>query len=223
MDLGLGRTLGFTEPVRRALRQQDDDAGRFASDLEELRDYLRGEAEVTARPMTPGSPRLFQLATGQGLRTAAQLGLPVVIGGPMLQSADLEEKVGAYRREFRPSPETPGPQVILSMDVYPAGTEAAARELALPEAWAMARSRETGEFSPLEPVEDIRAQKWSPRTASRVQESLDRAIAGPAGVVRPVLEQLLERTGAEELLISTSTYDREALAAVDAELAEMVL
>lgn len=223
IDLGLGRTLGFTEPVRRALRQNTDDVDQFASEVAELRAYLRHEAAVTARPAAETVPRLFQLATGQGLVTAAGLGLPVVVGGPALHSPDLEEKLTAYRRNFRPTPEAPEPQVVISLDVFLTDTEEEARELALPEAWAIARSRETGEFAPLETAEDIHAQRWSPRTRSRVEKTLERTIAGPAGVVGPVLERLTERTGAQELLVSTSTYDREALAAMDARLAELVL
>lgn len=81
IDLGVGRSLGFTEPVRRALRQQDDDAEQFAADIEELRSFLGGEAPVTARPVAESPPEVFLLATGQGIATAARLGLPVVIGG----------------------------------------------------------------------------------------------------------------------------------------------
>lgn len=222
IDLGVGRTLGFTEPVRRALHQGTDEAGQFAADLTELRAYLRREGPVTARPVTEAVPELFQLATGEGLLIAAELGLPVVVGGPVLHSADLVERLDAYRREFQPTHETPAPRVIVSTDVYLADTQRQARDFALPEAWAMARSRETGEFAPLEPVEEIRGRTWSPRTRDRVEHSLDRVIAGPAAVVGPALEQLVERTGAEELLISTSTYDREALAVMDAELAGLL-
>lgn len=223
VDLGLGRTGGFTEPVRRALRQSTEASERFVSEVLELRTYLRREAPVTARPATDTTPGLFQLATGKGLALAAELGLPVVVGGPMLHSPDLEERLAAYRRDFRPGPETNEPQVIVSLEVFIAENEREARELALPEAWAIARSRETGEFAPLEPLEDIRARRWSPQVRKRVEESLESTITGVAGTVRPALERLTERTGAEELLVSTSTYDRQALAALDARLAELVL
>ena len=48
-------------------------------------------------------------------------------------------------------------------------------------------------------------------------------IGGPAGVVVPAVERLMEATGAEELMASTSTYDREALAQMDAELSALLL
>lgn len=128
------------------------------------------------------------LATGRGLEVAARLGLPVVVGGPILDSDD----------------------------------DATARELALPEAWAMALSRQTGEFPPLEPVPAIRAATWSSQVRRRVEATLDRAVAGSPATVRRRLESLAERTGADELLASSSTYDREALLASDRMLHEVV-
>lgn len=91
---------------------------------------------------------MFVLATGRGLEVAARLGLPVVVGGPILDRPDLGDALAAYRKQFRPSPRAPEPRVTISLDVYVADTVADARELALPEAWAMARSRQTGEFGP---------------------------------------------------------------------------
>lgn len=219
IDLGLGRTLGFTEAVRRALRQESDDVENFANDVEELRDYLQRNAAVTARPAAEQPLPIFLLATGRGISTAARLGLPVVIGGPILRSADLPHMLQSYRREFRPSPAAPEPEVLISADVYIADTAEEAHQLALPEAWAMARSRETGEFGPLEPVEDIRAQRWSRRAEERIQQSLEQAIAGDGHQVANRLDELFTRTGASELLVSTSTYDRQALRELDTRMA----
>ena len=83
----------------------------------------------------------------------------------------------------------------------------------------MARSRQTGEFAPLETVGSINDATWSDQVRRRVEESLDRAVAGSPATVRRALEQLAERTGADELMASTSTYDREALLASDGMLA----
>ena len=220
MDLGLGRSLGFTAPVREALRDHEADA--FENDLRDLRAYLDGDAAVTARPQVPGRVPMYVLATGRGTVIAARLGLPVVIGGPILAESRLDDVLEAYRRDFRPSPGVERPYVIVSLDVTVADDEATARELALPEAWAMARSRQTGEFPPLEPVADIRQQAWTTQVRNRVEASLDRAVAGSPQTVRRELEQLAARSGADELLASTSTYDREALFASDRALRDLV-
>lgn len=221
-DLGLGRTLGFTKPVRRALRQSTEDAETYQHDVAELLSYLDRSAAVTARPVTAEVPQLFLLATGQGLQTAAALGMPVVIGGPILHDPEVSAAVAAYRRDFLPSSAASEPSVTISTDVYIAETQDEARELALPEVYAMARARETGEFGPLEPVDQIRQHTWSAQTQRRVDRGLSRSVAGTREDVRSQLEQLVDATGAEELMVSTSTYDRGALAVLDAEVAGVV-
>jgi alkanesulfonate monooxygenase SsuD/methylene tetrahydromethanopterin reductase-like flavin-dependent oxidoreductase (luciferase family) len=165
---------------------------------------------------------MYVLATGRGTVIAARLGLPVVIGGPILAEERIGDVLESYRRDFRPSPGVERPYVVVSLDVTVADDDLTARELALPEAWAMARSRQTGEFPPLEPAGEIRRQPWTAQLTDRVEKSLDRAVAGSPQTVRRSLEQLLERTGADELLASTSTYDREALFASDAALRDLV-
>src|SRR5699024_8139718 len=107
-------------------------------------------------------------------------------------------------------------------DVLVADDDPAARELALPEAWAMARSRRTGEFPPLEDVAAIRAVPWPDQVRRRVEASLDRAVAGSPATVRRHLEQLVARTGADELLASSSTHDPDALLASDRMLREVL-
>ena len=221
IDLGVGRSLGFTEPVRRALGRLEADPESFAREVEELRGHLEGSAPLTARPGDAGEVPLYVLATGSGIGTAAALGLPVVLGGPFLDSPELPDRLAAYRRAFRPQRGS-APQVIVSVDALVADTDAEARELALPEVWAMVRSRSTGEFGALEPVARIRGTAMSEREARRVQRGLDAVVAGAPQTVRRRLEQLLERTGAQEVLATGATYDREALAASDRDLMRLL-
>ncbi len=223
VDLGIGRSLGFTAPVRAALRHEVDGPDTFEDDLAELSDLLRGEGAVTAHPVGSGSVPMSLLATGGGIAIAARLGLPVVVGGPALYSDEGAEALAAYRRDFRPSAQAAAPHVTVSLDVTVAADDATARELALPEAWAMARSRQTGQFPALESVESIRSQPWTTQVRARVETSLDRAVAGSPRTVRRLLEDLQTRTGADELLASTSTHDREALFASDAALRDLLV
>ncbi len=222
IDLGLGRSLGFTLPVRKALRYDVEAPDTFEADLVALRSHLDGAAPVTARPKAPGRIPMFVLATGRGMAIAARLGLPVVVGGPILGQDSLTEVLAAYRRDFRPTELAPVPSVTISLDVTVAEDAVTARELALPEAWAMARSRQIGEFPPLESADSIRAQPWSSQVRARVESSLDRAVLGSPSTVGKRLDELIGLTGAVELLASTSTYDREALLASDAALRDLI-
>ncbi|GAA1191582.1 MsnO8 family LLM class oxidoreductase [Pseudonocardia alaniniphila] len=217
IDLGVGRSLGFTPPVRRALRRDSAAPDTFAADLAELRAYLDGSAPVTVRPRPALPVPVFVLATSRGLAIAGDAGLPVVLGGPVLDDEGIGEGLADYRARVRAAGAEP--YVVVSRDVLVADSVAAARALALPEAWALAAARTTGQFPALEPV-DV-GRPLSARQRSVVEEAVDRTVHGDEETVAEALAGLLARTGADELLVSTSTFDRSALRDSDARLARM--
>ncbi|MFI1990832.1 MsnO8 family LLM class oxidoreductase [Actinoplanes sp. NPDC020271] len=218
VDLGLGRSPGFTAPVRRALRSTDRD---FAADLAELRGFLTGTAEITVHPRPDRAIPLYVLATGSGLPIAAELGLPVIVGGPLLRDGG-ERALADYRRAFRPSEQLPEPWVAISLDVLVADTDAEAADLLLPEARAMARSRTAGVFPPLEPVAAARGATRTAREQRYVEETVAAAVTGSPDRVGSRLAELFDRTGAAELVAAGSTFDRDALRASDAALAALL-
>ncbi|TSD48500.1 MsnO8 family LLM class oxidoreductase [Rhodococcus sp. KBS0724] len=224
IDLGLGRSLGFTEPVRQALRRSKDAPDTFATDALELRRYLEGTAVVTARPASPGRVPIFVLATRTGLKVAAQLGLPVVVGGPLLGigTAGRVKALEEYRRAFQATDAYPDPYVVVSLEVMVADTTEAARDLLIPEAYAIAESSRTGEFPPLASPDEIRGAALGDRTTRRIDSFLASALYGTAIEVKEHLNDLAERTGADELLASTSTFDRAALEHSDQLLREVI-
>lgn len=216
IDLGIGRSLGFTAPVRAALgvrRYLPDD---FARDLAELTDFLADEGPVTAMPTGVPAPPVFVLATGSGLAVAAERGLPVVVGGPVLRGdlAPLQE----YADRFRPSRSCPEPRLIVSADVMIAETAGRARELMLPEAWAMVAARATGAFPPLSPHAP---ERLTDRQQTQVEQHLAQSVHGTPREVAQQLTDLVERTGADEVVAFASTYDQGALADSDAALASL--
>lgn len=227
IDLGVGRSLGFTQPVRDALAVSAYDTDAFGRDIASVQDFLHGRGPVTAYPVPDNPPPVFVLATGQGLDVAAAAGLPVVVGGPALLAdpAPLQR----YRERFRPGENadrpgegSAGPYVVVSLEVMIADSVDAARALLLPEAWAMTQSRETGVFGPLEPPENILDRTFRPQQLQRMEKWMGSTIHGDAAQVAAELAQLVERTGADEIMASTSTYDREELARADAALAGLI-
>ncbi|MCK0112994.1 MsnO8 family LLM class oxidoreductase [Ornithinimicrobium sp. F0845] len=214
IDLGVGRSLGFTAPVREALGVLGYTPEDFARDVEALEALLGDTGPVTAMPRGVPSPPLFVLATGSGLKVAAERGLPVVVGGPVLHG-DLAP-LAEYRRGFRPTDRCPEPHVIVSVDVMIASTTERARELMLPEAWAMVESRSTGVFPPLSDREPV---GLTARQQAMVDEHVDRTVHGTAGEVADQLADLVSRTGAREIIAFSSTYDHLAQAESDTALA----
>ncbi|ADH67309.1 MsnO8 family LLM class oxidoreductase [Nocardiopsis dassonvillei] len=220
IDLGLGGSLGFTAPIRRALGRTVLGEGEYPAEVERVREYLSGRAGITARPSV-APPPVFLLAVREGLALAAELGLPAVIGGPVLRDPD---RIAAYFEDFRPSRTAPAPYLVVNVDVSVAETEERARDLLLPEAWAYADSREAGEFRALRPVEEVRrllGETSRDRKRGEVHGWMDSAIAGTPEQVADALTDLLDRTGGSEVLANVSTYDRDEVRRTDEFLASL--
>lgn len=77
IDMGLGRSVGFTDGIRRALGRDKEDAEAFADRLAELLGWLDGtqqvHPEVHARPAEGLRIPPYVLATGEGAAIAAPL------------------------------------------------------------------------------------------------------------------------------------------------------
>lgn len=220
IDLGLGGSLGFTAPIRRALGRTALAEGEYPAQVEEVRRYLDGRAEITPRPRVEPPP-VFLLAVRGGLALAAELGLPAVVGGPLLRDTD---RLDAYFRDFRPGSAGSAPYLVANVDISVAQTPERARDLLLPEAWAYADSREVGEFRALRPVEEVRRLLDGTSREKKlraVDDWMGGAIAGTPEQVEDALTDLFDRTGASEILANVSTYDREEVASTDAFLASL--
>jgi luciferase family oxidoreductase group 1 len=210
--MGLGRSVGFTDGVRKALGRGKDDADDFAGQLRELLEWFRGTSPtgVHARPAEGLTVPPFVLAMGEGATIAAEAGLPMVIGD--LRSREkMLRGVEHYRAHFRPSVWAAEPYVVISGTVAVAATPEEARRLLVPEAWSMAYSRTHGTFPPLPPAERVEALAMTDRERGFHESGLTGQIAGTEEQVAHELETVLKETGAQEVLVTTSTYDRAAL------------
>ncbi|MFJ9241970.1 LLM class flavin-dependent oxidoreductase [Streptomyces sp. NPDC101776] len=212
IDMGLGRSVGFTDGVRKALGRDKDDADDFAGQLDELIGWFRGTSPTGAhaRPSEGLSVPPFVLAMGEGADIAARAGLPMVIGD--LRDRDkMRRGIDHYRARFRPSPWTAEPYVVISGTIAVAATPEAARRLLVPEAWSMAYSRTHGTFPPLPPAERVEQLAMTEREFGFYESGLTGQLAGTEEQVAHELETVLKETAADEVLVTTSTYDREAL------------
>ncbi|WP_055491190.1 LLM class flavin-dependent oxidoreductase [Streptomyces sp. TP-A0356] len=212
IDMGLGRSVGFTDGVRRALGRDKGDADDFAGQLDELLGWFRGTSStgVHARPTEGLAVPPFVLAMGEGATIAARAGLPMVIGD--LRNRDrMLRGIDHYRATFRPSAWAREPYVVVSGTVAVADTPQNARRLLLPEAWSMAYARTHGAFPPLPPAERVESLPMSARERGFYEAGLAGHVAGTEEQVAHELEHLLKETGAQEVLVTTSTYDRTAL------------
>ncbi|MFD3652770.1 MsnO8 family LLM class oxidoreductase [Streptomyces sp. NPDC058620] len=214
IDMGLGRSVGFTDGIRRALGRDKEDADDFAAQLAELLGWLDGTQraypQVHAHPAEGLRIPPYVLATGEGAAIAAAAGLPLVVGD-LRGREKLVRAIEGYRGDFRPSAWSAAPYVVVAGTVAVAGTAEEARRLLVPEAWSMAYSRTHGSFPPLAPAERIEALTMTAKEREFYESGLRGHVAGTEEQVAAELELVIKETGADEVLVTTSSYDREGL------------
>ncbi|MFE6027157.1 LLM class flavin-dependent oxidoreductase [Streptomyces niveus] len=214
IDMGLGRSVGFTDGIRRALGKDKQDTEDFAERIGELLGWFTGDQalypQVHALPAEGLRPEPFVLAMGEGADIAAAAGLPMVVGD--LRGRDrMLRAVERYRAGFRPSAWSDRPQVIIAGTVAVAGSEEEARRLLVPEAWSMAHSRTRGVFPPLAPAGRIETLPMTAKEREFYESGLRGHVQGTEEQVAAALESVIGETGADEVLVTTSSYDRDAL------------
>lgn len=218
IDLGLGRSMGFTPAVRAALGTPETSGDRGATESDDFVDrlrlllgYLTGEQDthpgVHARPGEGARPEPFLLATGAGADIAAKLGLPLVIA-VVRGTEQATATVARYRQRFTPSRWAARPYVTVAQPVAIADTDAAARDVAISEAWSTVLSRTTGQFNPLQAPDRVRATAKTVRQNKLLDETLAGTAYGTPENVRSQIAPLLDATMADELLVTTAGYDR---------------
>ncbi|MGW7354581.1 MsnO8 family LLM class oxidoreductase [Streptomyces sp. NPDC054784] len=212
VDMGLGRSVGFTGGVRRALGAEKEAADRFGEQLTELLGYFHGAGEVTALPADGLRVPAFVLATGAGADVAAAHGLPLVIGGPARDTQRTRAAIDRYRAAFRAPDDAPGaaarrPYVVVAVNAAVAATRARAEPLQIPEAWSTAVSRTRGVFAPLTTAARVLAHDMTARERRFFEEARAGQLYGTADEVAGELERVVRETGADEVLLALNTHD----------------
>lgn len=226
IDAGIGNSVGFTAPVRDALRQGDPTElkNRFADDLAEMLSFLEGSAGVTMQPENGARTPIWLLAGFRSLKTAADLGIGTIVGGPSLMDTDkpAHEGLEYYRTHFQPSAFNSEPRATISLDIGVADTEKAARDLVLPEIWAGVRSRSTGAFPGLQPAADLDPTTLTAQERKRVANGLSSTIYGTPQQVRERLKEIVRFTGVDEIVVTGGMADAEGRASSEELLAELM-
>jgi luciferase family oxidoreductase group 1 len=212
IDLGLGRAPGYDQMTVRALRRYPSAADSFPQDVAELMFYFQ--------PAEPGQP--VQAVPGAGLEVpiwilgsslygaqlAAAMGLPFAFASHFAPAL-MTQALDLYRSGFRPSSQLEQPYVMLGVNVFAADSEPEARLLfsSLQQAFINLRLGRPGKLPP--PVQGY-ADRLNPMERSILEQTLSSAIVGTADTVRSGLEAFAERTGADELMVTSQVFDHAA-------------
>ena len=215
IDLGLGRAPGSDQVTARALRRDPTAADSFPQDVAELLGYFE--------PAVPG--QLVRAVPGAGLRVpvwilgsslfgaqlAAALELPYAFASHFAPRM-MHDAITLYRNRFTPSAHAGArgsPYLMLGVNVVAADTVEEARYLftSLQQMFVNIRRGQSGPLPP--PVEGFDAQ-LAPWERAQIEENLAVSIVGGPEEVRAGLAALVERTGADELIVSTPLFDHAA-------------
>jgi luciferase family oxidoreductase group 1 len=213
IDLGVGRAPGTDQLTARALRRTlMGDIDRFPQDVVELMRYFEPAAENQVVRAVPGAgldvPVWILGSSTYGAQLAALLGLPYAFASHFAP-ADMEQAIALYRSGFRPSEHLEKPYLMLGMNVVAAETDAEARRLftSLQLGYINLRSGRPGRLRP--PVDDLEAG-LDPPSIALARQTLARSVVGSLETVRAGLAAFAERTGADELIITSQIYDHAA-------------
>ena len=212
VDLGLGRAPGAAPILGQALRKNLHQAAEyFPQDVVELRALFTGDVElpIAATPGLGAKVELWMLGSSLfGAQLAARLGMPYAFASHFAPD-HLDAALAAYREQFRPSTYLDRPHAMAAMTVIAAETDEEAELLASSQDQAFVRLRggEPGKLPP--PVPGYRDSL--PQAARAMLEHLGQARAvGSPETVRDRIAAFVERTRADELIVSGATYDPAA-------------
>jgi luciferase family oxidoreductase group 1 len=220
IDLGIGRSEGATDEaiVRAFARPQDTGHGAgFDDQLDQLLAFggvapLPGDdplAGVRAGPRDVPFPPVYLLGSSpHSAETAARRGLGygfAAYSNPELAA----DALLLYRHDFVPARAGDRPHAILGLKVVVGEDDDHARALALPWHLGLVRHR-AGHPGPLMSVEDALAHRWTEaerQAELKVKTSAD-VVGGPETARRLIAEHV-DRSQADEVIVTTNTFSFE--------------
>lgn len=212
IDLGLGRAPGADSRIAYALRKDLMQAAEnFPRDVVELQARFAGDPQVPIRA-TPGAGANVEMwilgSSLFGAQLAAHLGLPYAFASHFAPAL-LDKALAAYRDNFRASEVLDKPHAMVAMTVIAAETDEEAMLLgtSLDQSFVDFRTGKSARLRP--PVPGFRDTLPPDALAMLRQMRAVSAIGGPE-TVREEIGKFVERTQADELIVTGSIYDQDA-------------
>jgi luciferase family oxidoreductase group 1 len=218
IDLGVGRAPGSDGLTAHALNPHSHGAEEFPRQVQELQHWVSGVAlpadhpyrSIMALPSGATSPQLWILGSSDyGAQLAAHFGLPYAFAYFFSEGAGVDEALGLYRRNYRPTERYPRPQATICVWALAADTESEARRLLMTrEYWRT--GFEKGLRLPLESPQTAAGQPYTDAERAMIEKLRAAALVGTAAQVSEKLHALASRLALDEIVINTWTFDPQA-------------
>jgi len=212
IDLGLGRAPGTDQRTLLALRRTPDSAESFPDDVLELQQFFEPAKQGQPVQAVPGAgldvPLWILGSSLFGAQLAAILGLPYAFASHFAPAA-LMPALQEYRSRFKPSKQLSQSYAAAGVNVFAAETDAEACRLftsAQQQFTRMVRGTR-GKLPP--PIDDIETY-WTPAEKEQASAMLKYSFVGSPDTVRSGLQQFIDETGVEELIVASAIYDHPA-------------
>lgn len=213
IDLGLGRAPGSDQATAHALRRTLlTDGDDFPQLLEELRFFFQTPVENQRVQAVPGGGLKIPIwLLGSSLfsaKLAAQLGLPYAFAGHFSPEYILPA-MQLYRNSFVPSEDLQNPYAMLALNVVAAETVEEAEFLATSQIQSFLNLIRgmPGKIQP--PVKTMEGL-WNEREKMLVESRTGGSVVGSREIVKARLEEIIEATNADEIMINAMIYDQTA-------------
>lgn len=210
IDLGLGRAPGTDQTTMRAIRgskfSQETDFGELISELMFFFNEPEPGQKVKAIPGAGIEVPIYILGSSlYSARLAARLGRPYAFAGHFAPGV-MEQAFDIYRSQFRPSAYLQKPYVMVGVPVIAAPTDERAAYLAtsLQQAFLGMIRGDRRLFKP--PVTNMEVL-WTVAEKAAVESMLGLLVTGSPETVRAKLDRLIQLTGADELIMTSDTYE----------------
>jgi len=218
IDLGLGRAPG-TDPAtsyalrrRQGISEEDDFLERLNElMLLETRGFPSGHPfhNVRAMPSDVLLPPIYLLGSSDySAQLAGHIGAAFSFAHHFADF-DAAEAMRLYRDSFKPSVSHEKPFAILATHVVCADTDTEAERLATTVDLNFVR-RAKGEFQPLSSPDEAAAYDYTPIDRARIARNRERVAVGSPATLKARLMPLIERTKADELMITSMLFDHTA-------------
>lgn len=211
IDLGLGRAPGTDPWTARALGRDHKKEKDFGELIQELEYFFAPPQEGQKIKAIPGAgieiPFWILGSSLYSAQLAARTGRPYAFAGHFAP-AQMIEAVDLYRHQFIPSEHLSKPRVMIGVGVVASETDEKAEFLAT-SAQQRFLSLIRGDLMQTPPPVKSMDHLWTVKEKEHVQSMIRNMIVGGPEKVRKDVQSLIDRTQADELIVTSDLFDDE--------------
>lgn len=217
IDLGVGRSPGGPEKVRRALTDgAHKSLSAFSRQVSELQSFIHQSFPsdhayrgIKAGPKVESNPEMWVLGVSErGAKHAAINGVGFTYGH-FINADHGEKAIRTYRERFKASVSLEEPKTNVCIFIVCAETQEVAEELALSQdLWLLNVGK--GRSTVIPTIEDAKNRTYNQDELDEIKQNRRRAIIGTPSYVKEQLEALSKLYQTDEFLIITNIDDFKA-------------